>query len=68
MIFLDGDICKGCSFDNDDWYNQCRMRNQEMQNECPCTKCLVTCMCTQTCPPYDRAFKIAFNQIYIKRT
>ena len=68
MICSNTDICRGCSFDNNDYNTQCRIRNQEMQNECPCITCLVTCMCITTCLPYDKIFKIAFNQIHIKQT
>ena len=54
MICSDDDICKYCIFDDGDHRNECRIKNKEKDKICPCTECLLKCICIETCPIYDK--------------
>lgn len=53
MIFQDGDICRGCAFDDGDHNIQCRIKNRGKDKDCPCTKCIVQPMCNEPCPSFN---------------
>ncbi len=49
------DICFGCAFTrNKDHHNQCRIRNKDRQNDCPCPKCIVQIVCERYCPEWRK--------------
>jgi hypothetical protein len=58
MIFQEGDICKGCSFDDGDHNIECRIKNKEEDKNCPCIKCIIKIMCNVPCP--------SFNELRVK--
>lgn len=54
MIFQKGDICEGCTFDDNNYTSQCRIKNKKKDKDCPCTNCLVKITCINVCIPYTR--------------
>jgi hypothetical protein len=57
MKFSDNDICKGCVFEDGEDKSQCRIKVEGRDKECPCTECLLKCMCINVCPTYDKLIK-----------
>jgi hypothetical protein len=58
MICQDGDICKGCIFNDGDHNIQCKIKNDGKDKDCPCIKCIVLPMCNTPCS--------SFNELRIK--
>jgi hypothetical protein len=54
MIFLDGDICKSCVFEDGEYGSQCRIKDEQRDIDCPCIECLLKSICADVCPSYNR--------------
>jgi len=52
MNILQGSECKGCSYDDADWTNVCRIDGVGLTEICPCRKCVVKTMCSEVCDAY----------------
>ena len=55
------EACDGCNY-IDECYKVLYPRKNFVLDNCPCTKCLLKCICTEICGEFDLFIKVIFER------